>query len=66
MAVDILSHAISMPLSFNPERRREKEIRLSTLITMYPEAVRQSSNAAYGILLASAIAFTIFLTVFLI
>jgi hypothetical protein len=55
-----------MPLSFNPERRREKEIRLSTLITMYPEAVRQSSNAAYGILLASAIAFTIFLTVFLI
>ncbi|GAA5263348.1 Na(+)/H(+) antiporter subunit D [Methanocalculus sp. MC3] len=65
MAVDILSHAISVPLSFNPERRREKEIRLSILINTYPQAIPQSTNAGYGIFLVAAIAFAYFLMVFL-
>ncbi|MCQ1538315.1 Na(+)/H(+) antiporter subunit D [Methanocalculus taiwanensis] len=66
MAADILVQSVLVPLSFNPASQSRRKIRLSTLIRTYPQAVPESSNAAYGIFVASAVAFTLFLTVFLI
>lgn len=65
MAADIMAHSLSASLSPNEAVRREKESRLSELLTMYPCMPSQPPNAGYGIFLMAAIAFAYFLKVFL-